>query len=288
MSDEYKIFDSQGRVAKVMKEGRKLNDVSWDSCRIILSNKRLIVAKQDSKRTIPLSKVTEVGGREDVSQTIASVSNYLTLYLESEDVIVLNATGSDELKNSFFEAVLGRKLVYVKNPAVEGGVITDASWEKARLSVEEDQLSLATQSGSLIDINFEDVSDLDDLERTIKQKKRDVLSVSHADGDTSIETYITSSDKRINFIREFLEEARKKNTADNMEFTEEEEEVLMGLYSGVSPFEIPNFTDLDVETVEEIYLDLVERDVIDLVRERKEVELTSRGRNLASEAMSEN
>lgn len=287
MGEEYKIFDSQGRVAKVVKEGRKLNDVSWDACRILLSNKRFIIAKQDSKRTIALSEVNSVGGRKDVSQVIASVSNYLTLHLESKDVIVLNATSSDELKVSFFEAVLDSKVVYTKHPAVEGGVITDSNWEKARLNIEEKQLSLATKSGSLIDVNFEEVSDLENLERTIKGKKRDVLSVSHAEGSTSVETYITSSDKRIGFINDFLQEAKQKNTADNMEFTEEEEEVLMGLYSGVSPFEIPNFSDLETEKVEQIYLDLIDKDVVDLVRERKEVTLTSRGRNLASEAMNE-
>lgn len=286
MAEEYKIFDSQGKVSKVVKDGRKLNDVSWDSCRILLSNKRFIIAKKDSKKTIPLAEVNSVGGRKDVSQSIATVSNYLTLHLDSNDVIVLNATSSNGLHLSFFEAVLQNKTIYTKHPAIEGGVVTDATWEKAKLDISEEQVSLATKSGKLIDINFTDVTELDTKQRTIKEKERDVLSVSHAEETTSVETYITSSDRRVGFIQEFLRDAEQDNTVD-MEFTDEEEEVLMGLYSGVTPFEMAEFTGLDTETVEEIYEDFIERDVVDLVRERREVVLNSRGRNLASEAMNE-
>jgi len=61
----------------------------------------------------------------------------------------------------------------------------------------------------------------------------------------------------------------------------------MALYSGVSPFEIPAFIGKDVDTVEEIFERLVELDIVDEVRVRREVTLNSRGRNIASEAMND-
>jgi len=45
--------------------------------------------------------------------------------------------------------------------------------------------------------------------------------------------------------------------------------------------------DQDVDTVEEIFERLVELDIVDEVRVRREVTLNSRGRNIASEAMND-
>jgi helix-turn-helix protein len=44
---------------------------------------------------------------------------------------------------------------------------------------------------------------------------------------------------------------------------------------------------MDVETVEETYTQLVEQGILDVERERREVELKARGRHVASEAMDE-
>ena len=71
------------------------------------------------------------------------------------------------------------------------------------------------------------------------------------------------------------------------ELTPLENQVLMALYSGVSPFEMADFVGTDVEKVEEIYGKLLEVGAVDKVRERTEVALNAEGRNLASEAMNE-
>jgi helix-turn-helix protein len=61
----------------------------------------------------------------------------------------------------------------------------------------------------------------------------------------------------------------------------------MALYSGVSPFELPDFVEMPADDVEERFEWLIERDVLEEVRKRREVELTTRGRNLASEAITQ-
>jgi len=61
----------------------------------------------------------------------------------------------------------------------------------------------------------------------------------------------------------------------------------MALYSGVSPFEIPSFLGMEVDGVEETFERLIDLEVVEEVRVRREVALNSRGRNIASEAMNE-
>ena len=73
----------------------------------------------------------------------------------------------------------------------------------------------------------------------------------------------------------------------SVDLSETEKQVLMGLYSGVSPFEIPDFLGMEVDDVEEIYDRLIELDVLEEVRTRREVSLKTRGRNIASEVINE-
>jgi len=68
--DEYKITDTQARFAVAVREGRKVNDVSWTPGRVLLSNRRLILAGNDGKRTVPLSKLQGLG--DDTTQTSRS------------------------------------------------------------------------------------------------------------------------------------------------------------------------------------------------------------------------
>ncbi|ACX73349.1 MAG: hypothetical protein GXN95_06700 [Methanococci archaeon] len=58
----------------------------------------------------------------------------------------------------------------------------------------------------------------------------------------------------------------------------EEQEILMALYTGISPLELPNMLNMDVDEVERILDELIDKGLLNLVRIRKEVELSEKGR----------
>lgn len=283
---ERKMADSEGRFAVAIRSGRKLNNVSWDSCRILLSNKRLILAKDDNKKQISLNNIKEITDRVDVSSKIAAVSNYIGLRTAADNVILVSARDQEQFELSIYKALLDGNTVLTKYPAVEGGVITGVNWSKARIQIEEESIAVALKSGEFVDLNYKSISDIEKDKRTVKDESRDIISVSHAIDETSYETYIATSKRKIGFIYSFLEKGQDQ-TESNIELSENEEEVVMALYSGVSPFEVPEFANLDIDEVEEIYEKLLEQDILDEIRVRKEVSLTSRGRNMASDAMNE-
>ena len=282
---EYKIADTKGRFAMAVKDGRQLNNVDWSQGRILLSNRRLILAGNDGKRTIALSDISGLSGRQDASQSIAAASNYLALKL-GEDVMLVSATDHEEFKTAFFKAVLDENIVKAKHPAVEGGVVQDTSWEKARLKVEEDAIATALQSGKFVELELEEISEISTEQRTVGGTERTVIQVSHVEGQTSVETHLTGAQRTCVFVQSFLKEGERRSEA-NVDLAPSEKEVLMALYSGVSPFEIPAFIGQDVDKVEETFEKLIELDIVDEVRTRHEVTLNSRGRNIASEAMNE-
>ena len=282
---EYQIADTTGRFTIAVKDGRKLNDISWESGRILLSNRRLILVGNDGKRTIQLSEVTGLSGREDATQSIAALSNYLSVKV-GDDVIVVAPSDEEDFKTDFFEAMLGETVVKVKHPAVEGGVVQDSAWETARINVEPESLVLTMKSGSLVEVELDEISGIDTEERTVADDKRTVIEVSHAEGTTNVETHLTGSSQTCIFVQAFLREGERRSETD-VDLDSAEEEVLMALYSGISPFSIPEFIDHEVDAVEETFEKFIELDIVDEVRQRREITLNSRGRAIASDAIDE-
>ncbi len=283
---EYKIADVQARFAVAVREGRPVNDVSWTPGRVLLSNRRLILASNDGKRTIPLSKLQGLGGRHDANQAITRVSNYVSFDL-GQQVLIVAANDHEAFERDVYRALLDQRTVLAKHPAVAGGVVQDTEWEQARVKIDENGLNAATESGAFVHFDLDDISGLDTSQRTVQGEKKPIIEVSHTDGDgTSIETHIAGEPQRVRFVTACLKKGEERSST-NVDLTNQDREVLMALYSGVSPFEIPGFLGLDVDTVEEIFEKLIEVEVVEQVRVRREVSLNSRGRNIASEAMNE-
>ncbi|WP_435126289.1 CheF family chemotaxis protein [Halobaculum sp. D14] len=284
--EEYKVTDTRGRFAQAMKGGRKINDVSWTNGRIILSNKRIVLVGNEGKRTLSLSKVEGLGGRYDASQEVARVSNYVSLRFDDE-VFLLTTEDHEEFRTNLYRAFLDRKVIFARHPAVEGGVVQDTEFERARVKIEADGVSVALQSGAFVRLELDDIGTLEEVERTVFDEKRGVIEAEHTDENgTSVQTYLSGETWHVAVLKSYLKQGQQQNQGA-VELSEAEREVLMALYSGVSSFEVPNFLGMDVDRVEETFERLIELDVLEEVRTRREVNLMPRGRNIASEAMNE-
>lgn len=284
--EEYMIADTKGRFAQAVKNGRPINDVSWTPGRVVLSNKRLVLAGNEGKRTIPLSDVDKLGGRHDVSQDVQQVSNYVSFRL-GDDVLLVEAQDHDEFQTNVYQAFLDRRVIYARHPAVAGGVVQDTEWEKARLKIEADGVSVAMESGEFVRLELDDIGTLETAERTVFDEKRNVIEAEHTnDEGGSVQTYLSGEGWRMAVLKSYLGQNQER-TSGAVDLSESEREVLMALYSGVSSFDVPNFLDMDVDRVEEIFERLIEANVLEEVRTRREVSLKPRGRNIASEAMNE-
>jgi len=283
---ERKVVDTRGKFTQVVKDGRELNDAEWTGGRILLSNKRLILAGNGGKRTIPLPKIRSLDGRTDVNQLVAKVSGYVSLQLTTDDVVLVSAEDPESFERLLYRALLDRKMVLARHPAVEGGVVTDAEWEKARLKIEDGAVDLAVADGSFVEIDLDDIGSMEANERSVREEKRQVLEVEHSDEGTSVQTYISGTERRCAILETLLRKGESRSEI-GVDLSERENEVLMALYSGVSPFEVPDFLGMDVDEVESVFDRLLELEVVEEIRVRREVALNARGRNIASEAMND-
>jgi helix-turn-helix protein len=284
---EYKIADGAGKFLQAVKDGRRLQDAEWTNGRVLLSNRRVVLASNDGQRNLPLSAVSSLSGRYDVNQTVASVSDYVTVQLRDDEVVLVSMDDdTEQFETDLFGALLDGTELLVKHPAVKGGVVRDESFERARIKVDDGELGVAMQSGSFVAVEFDDVGSAEAATLDVRGEQRSALKVEHTVEDASVQTYFSSDARTCSILESLLgREARKSQ--GSVELSETEKRVLVALYSGVSPFEIPDFLGMDVDEVERIFERLVDADVLEEVRKRREVALKTRGRNIASEAINE-
>lgn len=284
--DERKILDTAGDVCYVLRSGESVADPTWASCRLLLTTKRLVVAENDSKRTIPHAKVILPRDESVVPESI-DTTGAITLKLGST-ILVVTATDSQDFVDTYCRANLGGGVILAKHPAVVGGVVQDeASWSKARFAVEDDLFKLQFPGGESMACELDDIGTIAERSGTVMGEQRDVVAVEHTDDDgRSVETHLSGNARHTTVLATLFEHI-VESREDDYELSETESQVLMALYSGVSPFEMADFVGIGVDEVEEIYQHLLEVGAVDEVRTRTEVTLNAQGRNMASEAMSE-
>jgi helix-turn-helix protein len=285
---EYKIADGSGKFLQAVKDGRRMKDAQWSNGRILLSNKRIVLAGNDGKRNLPLSEVQGLSGRYDVNQTVAEVGDYVSIRMSTETVVLVSLGDNTEtFESKLYGALLDQTELQVKHPAVKGGVVTDEQFERARIKVDEEELSVAMSNGSFVSVELDDVGSAEAASLDVNGQKKPVLKVEHTvDTDTSVQTYFATDSHTASILESLLTKEAEKSQG-SVELSETEKRVLMALYSGVSSFEIPDFLGMDVDEVEGIFERLIEVDVLEEVRKRREVTMKTRGRNIASEAINE-
>lgn len=284
--DEQKLLDSNGKFVQIIQDGEELKDKGWTNGRILLSNKRIILATGDGKRQIPIGKISSVEGRHDANRAIAQVDRYVSVRFD-DDVYLISTRETEVFEHTLHKTILNGDIILIKHPAIEGGVVQDTEWQKARIKLDEGVINFAVKDGSFIQVEIDDVGSIEQKVKTVKSKERGVIEASHTEDDgTAVETYISGSKKQCSVINSVLNKGAEKHSS-SIDIGPEEQEVLMALYSGVSPFEVPGFLDMEADTVEEIYDELIDLDVLEEVRVRREVALKPRGRNIASESMND-
>jgi len=283
--DETKLVDAAGDYCQVVEGGEPVAEPRWRSARVVLTNRRLVLGGADGNRSIPHDRIelTDVPG----SVPDGFATDGTTALRVGEHVFLVDASVED-FDREYCRAALDTEVILVKHPAVVGGVVQGAEWSKARFRFAEDRVKLALPGSESASFEVEDVDTVESATETVLGEDRTVVRVGHTGADgRSVETHLSGTAAHGRALEHLFSRVIEERHSEEYELTETESEVLMALYSGVSPFEIADFVGLDVEEVEEIYEKLLEMGAVDKVRVRTEVSLNAHGRNLASEAMSE-
>lgn len=277
---ERKVADTKGQFLLAVEDGRSLPSPSWESCRIVLTTERLLLIAE-AERELPLRALDDIENKGPYVQDAAPVSEYLPLRF-GDDVILLSAAEQETFETDLFRAVLDDEVCLVRHPAVEGGVVKDVDWTKGQMTVSAEALTIERSKEDGPTIERSDIGSCSRETEPVRGEERTVFVVEHARDGTSVETHLVADDLHETVLAVMLREGAARNSTD-IDLSSVERQVVVALYSGVSPFDVPSFVGVDVDRTEEIFDRLIELDVISVVRERTEVRLATKGRRIASE-----
>ncbi|WP_158853203.1 CheF family chemotaxis protein [Halorhabdus sp. CUG00001] len=282
--DERKLLDTAGDYRYAVRDGTEVSASDWQSCRLVVTNKRLVLAANGSNQTLPHGRVTIP---DDPEEFVSDVGETIPLRMGS-NVIVASAADDPAFIQTYCRANVGGEVVLVRHPAVVGGVVQEESdWSKARFVIDDERFSLQFPDGETVACGLDDIGTVETESRTVMGEQRDVVEVEHTDSeDRSVETHLSGTARHTSVLRTLFDHLVEDRDGE-YELTDTESQVLMALYSGVSPFEMADFVGISVEEVEAIYQKLLDVGAVDEVRTRTEVSLNAQGRNMASEAMNE-
>jgi len=283
---EQKLVDAAGDYLYAVRDGEPVADPTWRSCRLVLTDERLVLATGDGKQAIPHSRI-RVPEDDGVVPAESDAPGATPLEI-GDNVILVDAQSFEDFESEYCRAALHDEVILAKPHAIAGGVVQDgAEWSKTRFRLEDDRVVLGLPGGESTSFDIEDVGTIEATSETVMGEQRQVVRVEHTDDDgRSVETHFSGMEWHSRALSSLLDRVIEAREND-YELSDLESQVLMALYSGVSPFEMSDFVGIDVEEVEEIYGTLLEVGAVDKVRERTEVSLNAKGRNLASEEMNE-
>jgi helix-turn-helix protein len=236
MTGEQAIADFVGRFAR-NPEGSSHEQPNRG--RIVMSQKRLVIAGGDDRITIPLSDVVDIVVGNVPPDLRDLFDSTVTIgYRSDDDTIQTVLIEADEGTISKFETVAFKSVLdgtkaMIKHPARIGGRVTDEPVRKAKLGIGSEQVTFRTKSGN-VRIDITDVIGFKRTERAPDGTERPTLVVKHADeGDVSTSLIAPLSRRRLNILGRFLRVKYSKllEEAGKIELDESQKRLLVTIYA---------------------------------------------------------
>ncbi len=255
--------------------------------RILLSRKRLVLATDNTKTTIPLSAVIDANVGTVPGGLEAFFSDTITVAYKQQgtnQLAIIEATGDnvERFKTVFFKVLLGGLTVIVKHPAKRGGRVTDTADEKMTLALKSGTLAL-TAEGTGFTIDLGSIIDFSREQRQLGGKTRPTLSVDHSSAGTTLTTLISlPNGRKLNLLGRFLrlEYSEIMEEVTEISVTEEQLEILVSLYSAGGSAPLKQLVTGDVNQTTIVLDRLREKGLV--TDSKSALELTPKGQVIVS------
>lgn len=206
--------------------------------RILLSQRRLVLATADARTTVPLASVFDVAVGTVPGDLHSFFSDSVTVAYDRDGArrtALLEGEADDmaRFRSILFKILLGGVTVTVRHPAKVGGRVTDAADRKATISLSHGRLEFegATET---VAVDLSTVIDYERTDRTLGGSKRPALVFEHVPDGRTLSTIVTVPNERsLNVLGRYirLEYEEVRTEVAELDPTEEELEVLVSIYS---------------------------------------------------------
>jgi helix-turn-helix protein len=281
---EEAVADFVGRYAPNPKAGVKEEP---DSCRIVMSKRRLVIAGSDDRLTIPLSEVVDVvvgnvpPDLRDICDDTVTVG-----YRENGTVETVLVEGEGDTMRKFsnvlFKALLNGAEGVTKHPARVGGRVTDADASQARLAVGSRSVDVRTPDDSF-EIDLSSVVDFDRSTRAPGGTERPTILVNHVNDGTVLTSLLSPDSRRkLNLLGRYLriEYGQLMSEIDDITLSDPEKQVLITVYATGGDIDFGRVLDGNAAQATNVLNSLRKKELID--EHDDGISLTSEGQIIAT------
>ena len=237
--------------------------------RVLLSQRRLVLATDDGKETVPLSRVFDV--------VVGSVPGELRSFFNDSVTIAYERDGArrsalvegepddmDKFVRLLFKTLLRNVTVTVRHPAKVGGRVTDASDHRASVSVSPGEIRFGDCPEPFV-VDLSAVIDYERTDRTLGGTKRPALVFRHVVDGRTVTSIATVPDERaLNLLGRYIkvEYDEAMEELESFDPTEEQLEILVSIYSAGGEANIADVVTGDVTQTSMILDTLREADLV--------------------------
>lgn len=206
--------------------------------RILLSQRRLVLASDSGRTTIGLKQVFDVAVGTVPSDLQSFFSDTITVaYVDGDAkrtaVIEGKPEPMDRFQRILFKTLLDGVSVRVRSPAKVGGRVVDGDVQTAAVSLGDREIGFVDCEDPF-SVDLSTVMDFDRSEHTIGGTPRPTLSITHAPETGAITSLVSvPSEHTLGVLGRFikLEYAEVMEDVRDLHLTDEELEILVSLYS---------------------------------------------------------
>lgn len=272
------------------------NDSSYEPVkgRVLMSNRRLVLATSQTRTVVPIRAMYDIA----VGQVPPEVEDFFDFtvmvgYTNGKQrrttVIGGDRATIERFSLLLFRAALNGSTAVVTHPAKVGGRVMDTPRRRARIHLESDAVlfpdsdALATE-GEPFEIDLATVIFFEVLDRTVDDESRLVLSVQHVENGQTVTTEMSlGSRRKMNILGRYLRQMYFyiKSEAEDVDISEAELEVLVGLYSTGGELDLASLLDIGESELQVRFENLAEDGLVE--GDPAAPSLTSKGRFLVND-----
>lgn len=253
-------------------------------CRVVMSRRRIVVASDGDRLTVPLSAIVDVVVGNVPPDLRELFDDTVTVAYETEDegnrTVLVEASSETMTRfvDVLFKCLLNGAEAVVKHPAKVGGRVTNTEATPAELSVDAKRVQVATPAEDF-EIEIDAVVDFDRVRRAPDGDDRPTLVVVHADGSAVVTTLVApDSGRTMNLLGRYLriEYGQLRRETEAIELDESEKRALVAVYAAGGDVDFTRILDGDAARATNVLNSLGEKGLVD--EDETGIVPTSRGR----------
>ncbi|UIP00077.1 hypothetical protein Hbl1158_01510 [Halobaculum sp. CBA1158] len=251
--------------------------------RVLLSRRRLVLAGDDYKETIPLSAVFDVKVGQVPPEMEGYFNDTVTVAYRRDDGRAVAAiegkdTNIDRFATVLFKVLLNGTKALTRHPAKVGGRVVDSETHTARLDVTRGSLAFDDRPDPF-SVELTRVVSVERADRDLGNGSHPVISFRHVEDGTAVTTQVGMTSNRLtNILGRYvrLRYADVREELEDVDLGEEETEVLVAAYSAGPGVSLAKVVDIDPQRLTMLLNGLIDEGL--LVDTDEGTQLTAKGR----------